>query len=202
MPLLVDDYLPAVLTAAPMTDEEFFELCSQHPDLFFEMTAGSELIVIPPPYNLTGIRQGKIFAQLNRWAEQDGRGLASEAATGWVLPSGARRSPDAAWTLRSRIQQLDPKMIERYWHLCPEFVMELRSHTDRLRILREKMEEWIANGAHLGWLIDSERRVVEIYRPGGAPEIREAVNSVEGEAPVEGFTLDLRPVWDPLGSIG
>lgn len=199
MAFLVDEaFLPATLTVPPMTDEEFGEFCAEHPDLFFEMTAEGELLVMPPPYSLTGIRQGKIFAQLNRWAESDGRGVAGEASTAFVLPNGARRSPDAAWTLKSRIQSLDPLMRERYWHLCPDFVIELRSHTDRLPVLRKKMQEWVANGAQLAWMIDTETKSVEIYRPGREVELVVDAVSVSAEAPIAGFALNLAPVWDPL----
>jgi Uma2 family endonuclease len=195
-----EEYLPAILTSQPMRDEAFADLVAEHPDLFFEMSAEGELIVMPPPYTLTGIRQGKIFAQLNEWAEAARRGIASEAATGFVLPNGARRSPDAAWTLKARIRQLDPEMIERYWHLCPDFIIEVRSRSDRLRTLREKMREWIANGAQLAWLIDPEDRSVEIYRPNAEPESLNNPESVQGEGPVEGFVLNLAPVWDPLNA--
>jgi hypothetical protein len=92
-----------------MTDEVFARFCAEHPDLDFEMTAEGELIVLPPPYSVTGIRQGKIFAQLNAWAEIDGRGVAGEATTSFVLPNGARRSPDASWILKSEIQKLSPE---------------------------------------------------------------------------------------------
>jgi Uma2 family endonuclease len=199
MAFLVDEaYLPAILTAQPMTDEEFAELCSEHPDLFFEMSAEGELIIMPPPYSLTGIRQGKVFARLNQWAETDGRGIAGEATTAFVLPDGARRAPDAAWTLKSRVRALDPAMIDRYWHLCPDFVIELRSQTDRLRVLREKMREWLANGAQLAWLIDPETRTVEICRPNREPEVLANPESLAGEGLIDGFVLELRTVWDPL----
>ncbi|MBV8898227.1 MAG: Uma2 family endonuclease [Acidobacteriaceae bacterium] len=201
MAFLIDAaYLPAILTAPPMTDEQFAELVSEHPDLFFEMSAEGELIVMPPPYSLTGIRQGKIFAQLNTWAEEDGRGIAGEATTGFVLPNGARRSPDAAWIRKDRVRELDPKMIERYWHLCPDFLIEMRSHTDRLRTLRDKMHEWIDNGAQLAWMIDPETRGVEIYRPDAEPKLLNDPERLFGEGPVEGFTLVLAPIWDPLNS--
>ena len=112
---------------------------------------------------------------------------------------GARPTP--LWVSKSRIAQLDPASIERFWHLCPDFVIGLRSHTDRLPTLRSKMREWIENGAQLAWLIDPERRAVEIYRPGAEPETREDATSVEGEGPVAGFTLDLGPVWEPLRQV-
>jgi Uma2 family endonuclease len=113
---------------------------------------------MPPPYSLSGIRKGKVFARLNQWAEADGRGIA-----------GARRAPDAAWMLKSRVRALDPEMIDRYWRLCPDFVIELHSQTDRPRVLHEKMRELLANGAQLAWLIDPETRTVEICRPNREP---------------------------------
>lgn len=195
-----EEFLPAILTSHPMTDEEFFELVSEHPDLFFEMTAEGELIIMPPPYNLTGVRQAEILMQLKIWSVADHRGIATDATTGFVLPSGARRSPDAAFTLRSRILQLDSKMIERYWHLCPDFVVEVKSHSDRWRTIRDKMREWIDNGAQLAWLINPETHGVEIYRPGGQVESLAEPEILHGEGPVEGFILRLLPVWDPLNS--
>ncbi len=115
-----------------------------------------------------------------------------------MLPNGARRAPDAAWTLTSRVRALDPAMLERYWHLCPDFVIEVRSPTDRWRVLREKMKEWIDNGAQLAWLIDPESRSAEIYRADGSAETLANPSSLKGEGPIEGFMLDLLPVWDPL----
>ncbi|MGA3240333.1 MAG: Uma2 family endonuclease [Bryobacteraceae bacterium] len=139
MTFVIDDaFLPATLTAQPMTDEEFAGFCAEHPDLFFEMTAEGEIIVMPPTYSLTGARNNEISIQLGTWARQDGRGIACDSSTGFVLPDGARRSPDAAWILKSRIAQLDPASREGFWHLCPDFVVELQSSTDRPRILKEQ----------------------------------------------------------------
>src|SRR5580658_5902947 len=139
MELVIDDaFLPAPLTAPPMTDEEFAAFCAEHPDLFFEMTAEGELIVMPPTYSYTGARNNRIGRQLDIWAERDGRGIATDASTGFVLPNGARRSPDAAWTLKSRIAQLDPASRSGFWHLCPDFVVELQSSTDRPRMLKDR----------------------------------------------------------------
>src|SRR4051794_6899262 len=164
--LLEDSFLPATLSSRPMTDAEFAAFCDEHPDLFFEMTADGELIVMPPTHSKTGVRNARVVRQLDVWAEKNGRGVATDSSTGFVLPNGARRSPDAAWTLNSEIEKLTPESSEGYWHLCPAFVIELRSDSDRLRKLRGKMQEYIENGAHLGWLLDPETRSVEIYRPG------------------------------------
>ena len=115
-----------------------------------------------------------------------------------MLPNGARRSPDAAWVLKSRIAELGSASLEQYWHLCPDFVIELKSAMDRHRIVQAKMREWVENGAQLGWLIDPRVRSVTIYRRGSAAEERRNVESVEGEGMVAGFVLDLAPIWNPL----
>jgi Uma2 family endonuclease len=199
MAFTIDEaFLPAVLTAHPMSDEEFAEFCSDHPDLFFEMTAEGELIVMPPNYTLTAYRHRAILTQLDAWAQRDSRGAVTDAAGGFVLPNGARRSPDAAWTLLERVRTLSPKMIERYWHLCPDFVIEVRSPTDRIRTLRDKMREWVENGAQLAWMIDPANRSAEIFRPDAEADIIRDPETLKGEGPVEGFILNLAPVWDPL----
>lgn len=200
MAFTIDEaFLPATLTAPPMTDEQFAEFCAEHPDLFFEMTAEGQIIVMPPNFSMTGIRNNEIEAQLRNWARQDRRGISSDCSTGFVLPNGARRAPDAAWTAKERIQQLSKESLDGYFHLCPDFVIELRSKTDRMRVLREKMREWISNGAHLGWLIDADSRTIEIYRRNGETEELTGADSIAGEGPVAGFVLDLSTVWDPLG---
>lgn len=112
------------------------------------------------------------------------------------MPNTARRAPDAAWVFKDRIRGLDPGTFN--WPVAPNFVIELRSPTDRIRALREKMEECLAAGAQLGWLIDPETRTVEVYRPGREAQAVSGAPSVKGEGPVEGFVLDLAPVWDPL----
>jgi Uma2 family endonuclease len=179
-----------------MNDEEFAEFCSEHPDLFFEMTAEGELIVMPPTFSLTSFRNQEIARQFASWAVQDGRGISGDSSGGFVLPNGARRSPDVSWILKADIAGLAPKS---YLHLCPAFVIELRSDSDRLRTLREKMCEWVGNGAQLAWLIDPDTRTVEVYRPRQEPEILSNIDSVAGTGPVSGFVLDLRTVWNPLG---
>jgi Uma2 family endonuclease len=199
MPFTIDEaFLPATLTAPPMTDQQFADFCAEHPDLFFEMTADGEIIVMPPNFSLTGIRNGEITSQLTRWAEKDRRGTVGDSSTGFVLPNGARRSPDASWTAREEIGKLPRESLEGYWHLCPAFVIELRSQSDRLPALRAKMREYAANGAQLGWMIDPESRAVEVYLPGREPELLAGVDSVSGEGPVAGFVLDLTRVWNPL----
>jgi Uma2 family endonuclease len=193
-----DANLPAILTGQPMTDEEFTAFCAEHPDLDFEMTAEGEIIVMAPTHFLTGASGSEVGAQLGSWAKRDRRGVYCDSSTGFVLPNGARRSPDASWTLKARIRAIDAQRRKSFLHLCPDFVIEVRSDSDRVRTLQKKMREYLENGAQLGWLIDTENRSIEMYRPDGSVEERTSVDSIKGEGPVAGFVLDLTSVWDPL----
>lgn len=199
MAFLIDEaFLPATLTAAPMTDQQFADFCADHPDLSFETTATGEIIVMPPNFSKTGARNLDLSMQLGIWARRNGLDVASDSSTGFLLPNGARRSPDASWTPKDAIRQLSASSREGYWHLCPTFVVELRSPSDRLPVLRAKMQEYLDNGAQLGWLIDPEARTVEIYRPDREAELRQGIEDISGEGVLEGFCLDLRTIWDPL----
>ncbi len=185
-----------------MTDQAFAELCAGQPGLFFEMTAHGELVITPPTHSKTGTRNSRISGQLDAWAWEDGTGIATESSTGFVLPNGARRSPDAAWVPQHLVDQLPIESQDGYWHLCPTFVIELRSDSDRMPPLRDKMREYIENGAQLGWLIDPESRTVEIYRPGRMPELLSGADSIRGEGPVDGFVMDLGRIWNPRARQG
>ncbi len=200
MAFLIDEsFLPAKLTAPPMNHEQFAAFCAEHSDLRFEINAEGELLVMAPANSKTGARNSWINLQLGAWAEREGRGRVFDSSAGFVLPSGALLSPDAAWIAHERIDAIDPANQDSFLRLCPDFLIELRSPSDRLAPLREKMKEWIGNGAQLGWLIDPETRSVEIYRPGRAPEILVDPPSVAGEGPVVGFVLPLgRRLWEPF----
>lgn len=199
MPFVIsDEYLPATLTAQPMTDQEFMAFCAEHPDLNFEMTAEGELIVMAPTHSDTGRSNSKIVSQLDTWATKDRRGYVCDSSTGFVLPNGARRSPDTSWTLKDRVRQLGAGSRKSFWHLCPDFVIEVRSDSDRLKPLQKKLVEYLEQGAQLGWLIDLKGPAVEVYRSSGSFERRPGIDQIEGEGPVAGFVLDLTYVWDPL----
>jgi Uma2 family endonuclease len=198
--LISEENLPITLTAPRMTDQEFVEFCSRYPDCSVEVTADGEVIVMPRNYPLTAARGFRILMTLGAWAVSDGRGIGTDLSGGFVLPSGARRSPDAAWVSRARLAGLSPSELEGFWRLCPEFIIELRSPHDRLRRVRAKMVEWIEAGAELGWMIDPETRTVEIYRPNSSVEVVSNVAVLVAGAPVAGFTLELAQVWNPLNS--
>ncbi len=168
--------------ALEITDEQFFLLCQVNRDLRFERTAQGDLIVMPPTGWTTGNRNAEITMQLRAWAKQDGRGVATDSSTGFKLPNGADRSPDAAWIQRERLANLTTEEKEKFLPLCPDFVIELRSPTDKLAVVQAKMAEYIANGAQLGWLLDPETRRVHVYRCGAEPDILENAEAVSGES--------------------
>ncbi len=187
-------YLPPALA---MTDEQFLLLCRQNRELRIERTADGNLIVMSPTGWTTGDRNAEITMQFRLWAKRDGRGVATDSSTGFTLPNGADRSPDAAWVRRERLAALTPAQKEKFLPLCPDFVLELRSPTDNLVIVQAKMVEYIANGAQLGWLLDPETRRVYVYRPDTSVEVVEQAEAISGAPLLLGFTLDLREIWQP-----
>jgi Uma2 family endonuclease len=182
----------------PLNDDEFFDFCMKNADLRIERLANGEIVIMPPAGLESGYRNNEISAQLRNWARTDGRGLTFDSNTEFILASGAAFAPDASWILKSRLARFTKEEKQRFGRICPDFVIELRSQSDRLPSLKAKMEEWIRNGAKLGWLIDADKRTVFIYRPGKpVQEVRDA-RVIEGEAPVEGFRLNLEAVWQGL----
>ena len=180
MAFLVDEaHLPAIVTVGPMTDEAFAQLCAEHPDLNLELSALGELIIMPRTYTWTGARNGEIMGQLHHWARQDKRGVAFDSSTGWLLPNTARRSPDAAWIFnqaphkRPGPGRLQP-LLARVPELCDRVALAVGPARCDMGDVAEKMSEWLANGAQLGWLIDPDARIVEIYFIGPASRPRRA----------------------------
>ncbi len=142
-----------------LTDEQFFQLCQNNRDLRLERTAMGELIIMPPTGWESGNRNIKLSAQLEIWTDADGTGLAFDSSTGLKLPNGANRSPDACWVKKERIEALKPDP-DKFLPLAPDFVVELRSASDKLDTLRQKMQEYISCGVRLGWLIDPKNQRV------------------------------------------
>lgn len=190
---------PLVLHVRPvldMTRDQFFEFCQLNRDLRIERTAEGDIVIMPPTGGETGARNARLVAQVIRWADLDGSGVVFGSSTGFDLPNGATRSPDVAWVKRSRLAELTPEEKQRFLPLCPDFVIELRSPSDRLSTLQEKMEEYVANGAQLGWLIDPVQRRVYVYRPGADVECLDNPAAVSGDPVLPGFVLRLEPVWE------
>jgi Uma2 family endonuclease len=178
-----------------LDSEQFFRLCQENPALKLERTAQGELVVMPPTGGETGRQNAQLTAQLVLWNDRTNLGEAFDSSTGFKLPNGADRSPDAAWVERSRWQSLTLAQREKFLPLCPDFVIELLSPTDTLQHIQAKMQEYLENGCRLGWLIARQRRVVEIYRCGHNIEILSAPESLSGEDILPGFTLNLKKLW-------
>ena len=190
--------LPLVLRLRPvldLSDDQLLELCGLNRDLRIERNAQGELLIMPPTGGATGSRNSEINWQLSNWAKGDGTGVTFDSSTGFRLPNGAMRSPDASWVKRERLAALPAEELEKFLPLCPEFVIELRSPTDTLRDVQAKMAEWIANGARLGWLIDPYPKRLHIYRPHTPPERRDNPDTVSADPLLPGFVLDLREIW-------
>ena len=179
-----------------LTDEQFWQLCHQHHDLQFERTAEGELIIMPPTGGLTGDRNSDINFQLRLWNRNSKLGKVFDSSSGFKLPNGADRSPDAAWVELSRWNSLTREQQERFVPLCPDFVIELRSPSDLLKNIQDKMQEYLNNGAKLGWLIDPKRHIVEIYHPSQEVEILRSPKTIFGEDVLPGFSLDLTEIFN------
>jgi Uma2 family endonuclease len=186
--------IPPTLTLT-VTREQFVELSIANRELQLERTEAGELIVNPPTGGETGKRNLSIEGQLWLWNRQTKLGEAFNSSTGFHLPNGADRSPDAAWVRQERWDALTPKQKESFIPLCPDFVVELRSKTDNMEPLRVKMKEYMNNGARLGWLIDRKNRKVEIYRQSQDVEVLDNPATLSGEDVLPGFVLDLTEVW-------
>ena len=186
--------IPNTLTLQ-VSYEQFVDLALANRDLQLERTATGELIIMPPTGSDTGNKNLDIEGQLWLWNRQNKLGKVFDSSTGFRLPNGANRSPDAAWVDKQRWDALTLEQQETFAPICPDFVLELRSKTDSLENLQAKMREYIENGAGLGWLIDRKNQRVEIYRRGRNVEVLDHPVSLSGEDVLPGFVLDLTEVW-------
>ncbi|MBD2691294.1 Uma2 family endonuclease [Anabaena catenula] len=186
--------IPTTITLK-ISHEQFVDLALANRDLQLERTATGELIILPPTGSYTGKRNFDIAGQLWLWNRQNKLGKAFNSSTGFHLPNGADRSPDAAWVRQERWDALSLEQQESFAPICPDFVLELRSKTDSLEKLQAKMREYIENGASLGWLIDRKNQRVEIYRPGKDVDVLDHPVTLSGEDVLPGFVLDLSEVW-------
>lgn len=178
-----------------LTDDQFYQLCQDNETLRFERTATGELIIMPPAGGETGNRNGRVTQQLFNWADTNELGIAFDSSTGFKLPNGADRSPDAAWVKLERWNALTPEQQKKFPPLCPDFVIELLSPSDSLKEAQEKMKEYRDNGVRLSWLINRKSRQVEIYRQGRDVEVLQSPAPLSGENVLPGFVLNLAPIW-------
>ena len=187
--------LPRVLMLTPpISDAEFEALCRENDNVRLERTKEGAVRMNPPTGGWTGRGNQEIARQLGNWWATHERGGVFDSSTGFRLPDGSTLSPDASYVSVERLRDLPKGALRGFPHICPDFVIELRSDSDTLQGLKDKMNEWIANGAQLGWLIDPDEHQILVYRPDRSTEALTG-NQIAGEGPVEGFVLDLARVW-------
>jgi len=188
-----------VMDFSPLTtkvsDEQFTELCRRNPDLRIELTSEGDLIIMPPTGGKTGARNFYLTGKFSVWIEKDATGRGFDSSTEFTLPNGAKRSPDVSWVGLERWNALSDEEQEEFPPLCPDFVIELRSRSDRLKELQQKMEEYMANGAELGWLIDPFDKKIYVYRPRITVEVLDNPKEISGEPLLKGFVLDVQSLW-------
>ena len=182
-----------------VNSQQFEELVFSNPELRLELTPEGELIIMPPTGGSAGRRNFEINGQLRDWVKSDGSGIGFDSSTVFILPNGARRSPDGAWLQLKRWQTLTPEQQDGFPPIAPDFIIELVSPSDiknqRYQDLQAKMSEYLDNGVRLGWLINPQTKTVEIYRLGEGVEILENPQTIEGENVLPGFSLDLEAIW-------
>lgn len=179
-----------------MSDQEFERFCQQNPEMQVEQTARGEIVVMPPTGGTTGNRNFSLIFEFGKWQSKNPKkGLAFDSSTIFVLPNGAKRSPDLSWVKIERWKALTKEQQDKFPPLCPDFVVELRSKSDSLKVLGAKMREYIENGATLGWLIDPTKRKVHVYRQNTEVEILDQPNEISGEPLLPKFTLKLTNFW-------
>jgi Uma2 family endonuclease len=183
------------IQAAKLTEKQFRRLCQENPELRIELTAQQELVIMPPTGSETGRRNSTLTQRLANWSETEGTGIVFDSSTLFTLPNGAKRSPDVSWVKKERWDVLTREQREGFAPLCPDFVVELRSRTDRLSDLQDKMQEYINNGARLGWLIDPLNKRVYVYRPGQPAETLDDPATLSGDPILPGFVLHVRELW-------
>ncbi len=190
--------LPLVLetTEVHLTDEQFYQLCRSNPDLTIERSAKGALIVMTPVGGEGGSYEMELGADLTLWNRQTNLGKTFSSSTLFKLPTGGDRSPDAAWVELSRWQALTPEQRRKFPPIAPDFVIELRSPTDDLELLRAKMQEYMDAGVRLGWMLNPQDQQVEIYRQGQPKEVRQLPTQLSGEDVLPGFVLPVNRFED------
>ena len=190
--------IPLKLQMSPaidMTDEQFFAFCQQNRDYRIERNATGEITIMPPTGSETGNRNFDLIVQLGIWTRQNGTGIGFDSSAGFTLPNGAMKSSDAAWIKLEKWHSLTPEQQQKFAPICPDFIIELRSPSDNLQPLKDKLQEYIDNGVSLGWLIDRKNRKVYIYRPNSEVECLDNPPTLSGESILPEFVLQLSTIW-------
>lgn len=178
-----------------MTDDQFFDFCQLNRSYRIERNPQGEIIVMPPTGSEAGNRNLRLSQQLANWTDEDGTGIAFDSSTGFKLPNGAERSPDAAWMSLEKWNNIPSDKRKKFAPVCPDFVVEIRSPSDSLKTLQEKLQEYLDNGAKLGWLIDRQNHQVYIYRPHKPVECLDNPTTISGESVLPNFSLKMSVIW-------
>ena len=193
LPVTLSDY-----SGGKFSDGAYLAFCRANPNLRVERTAEGEILIVPPAGSESSYRNAKITSQLERWAEEDGCGSVFDFSAQFMLADGSALSPDGAWVSNVSLRSIPREKRKEFLPLCPEFVVEVMSPSDRLKQAKVKMEHWIANGAQLAWLIDGDALTVHVYRKGHAAKGHRGIAKLAGAGPVEGFVLQLAAIWKGL----
>jgi len=186
-----------LLPVVTMTQDQFFDFCKQNRKLRIERNAKGELIVMPPFCGESSAQNLSVASQLYNWYRRVRIGMAFDSNGGFILPNGATYAPDAAWITSEQLATITPEQMKKFLPVCPYFLVELMSPSDSLKQTKAKMEEYLANGTKLGWLIHPDKKQVHVYRPGQEVVVLENPQTVSGDPELPGFLLDLEPVWRP-----
>ena len=179
-----------------VVNDQFFEFCQANKELRIERTVQGDCEIMATTGGTTGWRNSGLTAQLYNWAEREGSGVVFDSSSGFILPNGAIRSPDVSWVKKSRLATLSPEQKQRFLPLCPDFVIELRSSSDNLIALQDKMQEYIENGTSLGWLIDTETRRILVFQPQKKLFSLEKPEVLSANEVLMGFQLDMQKIWN------
>lgn len=179
----------------PMSDDDFADFCQRHRDLRIEMDRFGEIIIMSPTYSETGAINFNLIADFAIWSRADGTGLGFDSSTGFILPNGAKRSPDLSWIKLDRWLAIPTEQRKKFAPICPDFVVEIRSASDSLTKVQAKMTEYIENGASLGWLLDVMNKKVYIYQPNAPVQMLDDPSEVSGEPLLKGFVLQMNAIF-------
>jgi Uma2 family endonuclease len=177
-------------------NDQFFDFCQVNKELRIELTAQGDCEIMAPTGGSTSWRNSRLITQLSVWADLEGSGVVFDSSGGFVLPNGAIRSPDVSWVKRTRLLTLTEIQKQRFLPLCPDFVIELRSPSDSMKNLQDKMQEYSENGASLGWLIDPEAQQVLVFQPKTAILLLDKPQFLLTDNLLTGFSLDMQKLWD------
>lgn len=179
-----------------LSDDDFFDFCRDNPDVRIEMDKNGDIEIMAPVGNLISNKNFKLTGQFGNWVYKNASGVGFSSTTGFLLPNGSVRSPDLSWMTLKKWNAIPKSKRKKFAPVCPDFVVELRSETDTLAKLQSKMDEYIENGASLGWLIDAGKRKVYVYRPDSEVEVLNDPKEVSGDPLLIGFVLKMKNIWD------